>query len=112
MGFYRFADKLKGEALIRRVEKYMVHLGLPKDKIELNLVRLQVNLDAFLAYSSSRGNDLSTPSPQFGFPGLKDGDRWCLCGNGYEYASKPWLEPSLADVCSVGSWLMTDLNFA
>ena len=35
--------------------------------------------DAFLAFSRSRGNDLSTPVPQFGFPGLKAGDRWCLC---------------------------------
>lgn len=33
----------------------------------------------FLAFSKSRGNDLSTPNPQFGFAGLKPGDRWCLC---------------------------------
>jgi len=33
----------------------------------------------FLAYSKSRGNDLSTPMPEYGFPGLKPGDRWCLC---------------------------------
>jgi uncharacterized protein (DUF2237 family) len=33
----------------------------------------------FLEYSKSRGNDLSTPVPEFGFPGLKPGDRWCLC---------------------------------
>ena len=33
----------------------------------------------FLAFSKSRGNDLSTPNPQWGFPGLKPGDRWCLC---------------------------------
>jgi uncharacterized protein (DUF2237 family) len=32
----------------------------------------------FLAFSKSRGNDLSTPLPEFGFPGLKPGDRWCL----------------------------------
>ena len=32
----------------------------------------------FLAFSRSRGNDLSTPHPQFGFPGLQPGDRWCL----------------------------------
>ena len=34
---------------------------------------------AFLAFSKSRGNDLSTPVPEFQFPGLKPGDRWCLC---------------------------------
>lgn len=33
----------------------------------------------FLAFSKSRGNDLSTPMPEFDFPGLKPGDRWCLC---------------------------------
>ena len=32
----------------------------------------------FLAYSKSMGNDLSTPMPDYGFPGLKPGDRWCL----------------------------------
>ena len=32
-----------------------------------------------LAFSRARGNDLSTPRPEFGFPGLKPGDRWCLC---------------------------------
>lgn len=33
----------------------------------------------FLEFSKSRGNDLSTPRPDFDFPGLKPGDRWCLC---------------------------------
>ena len=33
----------------------------------------------FLDFSKARGNDLSTPVPEFGFPGLKPGDRWCLC---------------------------------
>ena len=33
----------------------------------------------FLAFSKRQGNDLSTPRPEFGFPGLKPGDRWCLC---------------------------------
>jgi uncharacterized protein (DUF2237 family) len=35
--------------------------------------------DEFLEFSKSVGNDLSTPNPMFGFPGLKHGDRWCLC---------------------------------
>jgi len=35
--------------------------------------------DEFLAFSKSRGNDLSTPNPMFQFQGLKAGDRWCLC---------------------------------
>jgi len=33
----------------------------------------------FLAFSKAQGNDLSTPRPEFGFQGLKPGDRWCLC---------------------------------
>ena len=33
----------------------------------------------FLAYSKSVGNDLSTPVPEYAFPGLRPGDRWCLC---------------------------------
>lgn len=38
-----------------------------------------VMTDAFLAYSRLAGNDLSTPRPDLGFPGLVAGDRWCLC---------------------------------
>ena len=42
--------------------------------------------DAFLAFSKERGNDLSTPRPEFNFPGLKEGDRWCLCAARWEEA--------------------------
>jgi uncharacterized protein (DUF2237 family) len=38
-----------------------------------------VMTEAFLEFSKSRGNDLSTPLPEYGFPGLQAGDRWCLC---------------------------------
>ncbi len=41
---------------------------------------------AFLAFSKSRGNDLSTPVPEFGFAGLKPGDRWCLCAPRWQEA--------------------------
>src|SRR5919202_4680968 len=40
----------------------------------------------FLAFSKSVGNDLSTPRPEFGFPGLKPGDRWCLCAPRWQEA--------------------------
>lgn len=40
----------------------------------------------FLEFSKSRGNDLSTPMPQFGFAGLKPGDRWCLCAPRWQEA--------------------------
>lgn len=35
--------------------------------------------DEFLAFSRLAGNDLSTPRPEWGFPGLRPGDRWCVC---------------------------------
>lgn len=38
-----------------------------------------VMTEEFLEFSAGRGNDLSTPRPEYGFPGLKAGDRWCLC---------------------------------
>jgi uncharacterized protein len=41
---------------------------------------------AFLEFSKSRGNDLSTPIPEFGFRGLKPGDRWCLCAPRWQEA--------------------------
>ena len=40
----------------------------------------------FLTFSKSRGNDLSTPVPEFGFPGLQPGDRWCLCAPRWQEA--------------------------
>jgi hypothetical protein len=40
----------------------------------------------FLAFSRSAGNDLSTPVPALGFPGLKPGDRWCLCAPRWQEA--------------------------
>jgi uncharacterized protein len=40
----------------------------------------------FLAFSKASGNDLSTPMPGFGFPGLKPGDRWCLCAPRWQEA--------------------------
>ncbi len=45
-----------------------------------------VATDAFLVFSKSRGNDLSTPMPDYDFPGLKAGDRWCLCAPRWQEA--------------------------
>lgn len=42
--------------------------------------------DEFLRFTQSRGNDLSTPMPAFSFPGLKPGDRWCLCASRWKEA--------------------------
>ena len=40
----------------------------------------------FLAFSMASGNDLSTPRPEYGFPGLKPGDRWCVCADRWREA--------------------------
>lgn len=45
-----------------------------------------VMTEEFLAFSASVGNDLSTPRPEFGFAGLKPGDRWCLCAPRWQEA--------------------------
>lgn len=45
-----------------------------------------VMTSSFLEFSKSHGNDLSTPMPEFGFPGLKPGDRWCLCAPRWQEA--------------------------
>ncbi|MEM0965546.1 MAG: DUF2237 domain-containing protein [Verrucomicrobiota bacterium] len=42
--------------------------------------------DEFLDFTRSRGNDLSTPFPDMGFPGLKPGDRWCVCASRWQEA--------------------------
>lgn len=47
----------------------------------------------FLAYTRSRGNDLSTPAPAFGFPGLRPGDRWCLCAARWQEALQAGVAP-------------------
>ncbi|MGC2408736.1 MAG: DUF2237 domain-containing protein [Methyloceanibacter sp.] len=52
------------------------HTG-PED-LGLHTVCVEVTTE-FLAFSKARGNDLSTPLPEFDFPGLEPGDRWCLC---------------------------------
>jgi len=46
--------------------------------------------EAFLAFSKAQGNDLTTPRPEYAFPGLKPGDRWCLC-------AARWIEALEAD---------------
>jgi uncharacterized protein (DUF2237 family) len=52
--------------------------GTGPEDIGMHVVCTEVT-EEFLEFSKSRGNDLSTPNPEFGFPGLKPGDRWCVC---------------------------------
>ena len=54
-----------------------------------------VMTEAFLAYSKAAGNDLSTPQPAFGFPGLQPGDRWCLCAPRWKEALDVGMAPLL-----------------
>ncbi len=48
------------------------------DDVGTHVVCAEVT-EEFLKFSKARGNDLTTPNPDYGFPGLKPGDRWCLC---------------------------------
>ena len=50
----------------------------------------------FLAFSKARGNDLSTPMPELGFPGLVPGDRWCLCAPRWQEAFEAGRAPRVA----------------
>ncbi|MBV1915119.1 MAG: DUF2237 domain-containing protein [Pseudomonadales bacterium] len=48
---------------------------------------------SFLEFSRFRGNDLSTPIPKYGFPGVKEGDRWCLCATRWQEAYDAGMAP-------------------
>ena len=50
----------------------------------------------FLAFSKAQGNDLSTPMPEYGFPGLKPDDRWCLCAPRWQEALEAGQAPRVA----------------
>jgi hypothetical protein len=49
--------------------------------------------EAFLSYTRALGNDLSTPVPAYNFPGLKPGDRWCLCASRWQQAFDDGVAP-------------------
>jgi uncharacterized protein len=54
-----------------------------------------VMTEQFLEFCTSVGNDLSTPRPAFGFPGLKPGDRWCLCASRWTEALEAGAAPAV-----------------
>ena len=56
--------------------------------------------DEFLEYSKSRGNDLSTPRPEYRFAGLRDGDRWCLCAMRWREALSEGIAPEVVLECT------------
>lgn len=60
--------------------------------------------DAFLSYTRARGNDLSTPRPEFDFPGLKPGDRWCLCAHRWLESYEAGVAPGVVlEACEVSA---------
>lgn len=60
----------------------------------LHLVCAQMSAE-FLQFSKARGNDLSTPHPEWEFPGLEPGDRWCLCVDRWREAQAAGVAPSV-----------------
>jgi hypothetical protein len=76
------------------------------DDIGLHLVCARMT-EAFLAFSVERGNDLVTPHPEFGFPGLKPGDCWCLCVQRWKEA----LEAGAAPPVRLASTHLSALEF-
>lgn len=56
----------------------------------------------FLEFSKDKGNDLSTPMPEYGFFGLKEGDKWCLCAarwkEAYEAKCAPKIDPNATSI--------------
>ncbi len=69
------------------------------DDFGSHTVCVQVN-QAFLEYSRFRGNDLMTPVPEFGFPGLREGDRWCLCAARWLEACEAGMAPKVYLTCT------------
>ena len=65
-----------------------------REDVGLHLVCVRVS-DDFLAFSKDAGNDLSTPYPESGFPGLKDGDCWCLCVQRWKEALEAGMAPAV-----------------
>ena len=61
----------------------------------------------FLEFSAAEGNDLSTPKPEFGFAGLRPGDRWCLCASRWQEAFEAGVAPPVhltATHASASEW--------
>lgn len=67
-----------------------------------------VMTEDFLRFSKAMGNDLSTPREEWGFPGLKEGDRWCLCATRWKEA----LEAGMAPQVVLEATHMSMLEFA
>ncbi len=65
-----------------------------QDDMGIHTVCVQLD-DTFLEFSKRSGNDLTTPRPEFDFPGLQAGNRWCLCATRWLQAYKAGMAPKL-----------------
>lgn len=77
-----------------------------RDDEGLHLVCAEMTYE-FLEFSESRGNMLATPMPEFGFPGLQPGDRWCLCVERWKEA----LENGVAPPVNLAATHISTLEF-
>ena len=76
----------------------------------VHTVCVVVNQD-FLEFSASVGNDLSTPMPEYQFPGLVPGDKWCLCASRWEQAREAGMAPDVdLDATHLSSLEFVDLE--
>ncbi|WP_298862226.1 DUF2237 domain-containing protein [uncultured Gimesia sp.] len=65
----------------------------------------------FLTFSKQQGNDLSTPHPQYEFPGLQPGDRWCLCVERWKEALEAGMAPLVKlEACHISTLEFVDLE--
>ena len=80
------------------------------DDLGIHVVCAEVTAD-FLAFSASRGNDLSAPNPWFGFAGLRPGDRWCLCAARWKEALAAGVAPPVVlEATHIASLEFVDLD--
>ena len=80
------------------------------DDIGLHTVCAEMT-EEFLAFSKLRGNDLSTPRPEFGFAGLRPGDHWCLCVERWIEALEAGMAPKVdLEATNVVSLEFVDLD--
>ena len=80
------------------------------EDVGLHTVCIQATAE-FLEFSASVGNDLSTPIPEYSFPGVKPGDRWCLCASRWQEAFEAGAAPPVilaATHATTLEWVDTD----
>ena len=69
-----------------------LRLGNGRDRQAIAL-REHLHVREFLVFARRQGNDLVTPAPEYGFPGLKPGDRWCVCAATWRQAYEAGIAP-------------------